>query len=327
MAKYDEAYKQLFQHPEFIQQLIEGFAPPKLAQQLDFATLRNHSGEYITPSLKKKTQDLVWSARLRPHDDLIYLYILLEFQSSVDHSMPVRMLHYVAALYDQLIKNKQLKLHKDRLPLVFPLVLYSGENTWRAQLSLQELLPRVPGYLRKYQPQLDYYLIDEVRLNREVLGQQGSILANLLATRNAENPQDWQFGMERLFTLFNQHPQSDLIRRSINLWLRNELKQRNTPDILEFENWLMEVNPMARTTFDDWKQEWHAEGVLEGIKEGLHKGLNKGRSQTLHKQLTTKFVTIPDEYQQRLEQANMDELDVWTERILFAETLEDVFRA
>lgn len=241
--------------------------------------------------------------------------------------MPVRMLHYVAALYDQLIKNKQLKLHKDRLPLVFPLVLYSGENTWRAQLSLQELLPRVPGYLRKYQPQLDYYLIDEVRLNREVLGQQGSILANLLATRNAENPQDWQFGMERLFTLFNQHPQSDLIRRSINLWLRNELKQRNTPDILEFENWLMEVNPMARTTFDDWKQEWHAEGVLEGIKEGLHKGLNKGRSQTLHKQLTTKFVTIPDEYQQRLEQANMDELDVWTERILFAETLEDVFRA
>ena len=34
-----------------------------------------------------------------------YLYILLEFQSSVDRTMPIRLMHYVACFYDHLLKN------------------------------------------------------------------------------------------------------------------------------------------------------------------------------------------------------------------------------
>uniref|UniRef100_UPI0013D80BB0 Rpn family recombination-promoting nuclease/putative transposase n=1 Tax=Halomonas sp. NO4 TaxID=2484813 RepID=UPI0013D80BB0 len=46
---HDTGYKELFSHPEFVQQLIDGFAPPEIAQLMDFATLKNHSGNYITP--------------------------------------------------------------------------------------------------------------------------------------------------------------------------------------------------------------------------------------------------------------------------------------
>ncbi|HDZ47651.1 MAG TPA: hypothetical protein ENI10_21015, partial [Halomonas sp.] len=64
MAKhYDTGYKELFSYPEFVQQLIEGFTPPEIAELMDFSTLRLHSGNYITPLFEEKFEDLVWSVQ------------------------------------------------------------------------------------------------------------------------------------------------------------------------------------------------------------------------------------------------------------------------
>lgn len=41
---HDTGYKELFSHPEFVQQLIEGFAPSDIAGLMNFATLKKHNG-------------------------------------------------------------------------------------------------------------------------------------------------------------------------------------------------------------------------------------------------------------------------------------------
>ena len=41
--------------------------------------------------------------------------------------------------------------------------------------------------------------------------------------------------------------------------------------------------------------------------------------------LTLKFGDLPAPYQQRIEQARDEELELWTERILFADSLDAVF--
>ena len=51
---HDTGYKELFSHPEFVQQLIEGFASFEIADLMDFSTLKNHSGNYITPLFEEK---------------------------------------------------------------------------------------------------------------------------------------------------------------------------------------------------------------------------------------------------------------------------------
>lgn len=56
---FDSGYKELFSYPELVQQLIEGFAPKELAQMMDFATLKQHNGHYITPLFEEKREDLV----------------------------------------------------------------------------------------------------------------------------------------------------------------------------------------------------------------------------------------------------------------------------
>ncbi|MGF1546408.1 MAG: Rpn family recombination-promoting nuclease/putative transposase, partial [Thiotrichales bacterium] len=160
---HDTGYKELFSHPEFVQQLIEGFAPAEIAGMMDFATLTLHSGNYITPLFEEKFEDLVWSVEVQWGGERhqVYLYLLLEFQSSIDQTMPIRLLHYVACFYDHLLKTKAANTAAG-LPPVFPVVLYNGAQRWSARRDIYEMVkPEPPEFLRPYQPHLSYYLIDE----------------------------------------------------------------------------------------------------------------------------------------------------------------------
>lgn len=123
--RHDSVFKTLFSHPTFVQQLMEGFVPASISQQLDYSTLKSLPGNYVTPTLAQRLQDVVWSVKWRASSNRpqgneadVYLCILLEFQSANSEKMPVRMLQYVAAFYDQLISKRALKLPRDRLPLV-----------------------------------------------------------------------------------------------------------------------------------------------------------------------------------------------------------------
>ena len=85
---HDTGYKELFSHPEFVEALLDGFIPHQISSLLDYSSLQSHPGHYITPLFDEKIEDAVWSLRFRePGGPRLYLYILLEFQSTVDAAM------------------------------------------------------------------------------------------------------------------------------------------------------------------------------------------------------------------------------------------------
>ena len=88
---------------------MEGFAPIEIAQLMNFSTLKNHSGNYITPLFEEKFEDVVWSVEVTWEGitQRVFLYILLEFQSKIDSTMPLRLMHYVACFYDHLLKTRE----------------------------------------------------------------------------------------------------------------------------------------------------------------------------------------------------------------------------
>jgi hypothetical protein len=63
----------------------------------------------------------------------------------------------------------------------------------------------------------------------------------------------------------------------------------------------------------------------EGEAKGLAEGVGKGAARTLVRQLTRKFTTVPDELRARIDTASLEQLDIWTERVLDATTLDEVF--
>ena len=68
------------------------------------------------------------------------------------------------------------------------------------------------------------------------------------------------------------------------------------------------------------------EGWQEGRQEGRQEGMTEGMAFILQSLLCRKFGPLPEWVEVQLKQANTDILAQWSERTLFAETLEDVFK-
>jgi len=77
--------------------------------------------------------DLLYSVKFGQDEG--YLVLLLEHQSTADYKMPLRVQKYVLRICeDYLTKNNNVKI-----PLIYPLIFYTGETKYNAPLSLYSL--------------------------------------------------------------------------------------------------------------------------------------------------------------------------------------------
>lgn len=285
---HDTGYKDVFSHPEFVQQLIEGFAPPEIAEIMDFSTLKNHSGHYITPLFKERFEDVVWSVEVNWQGirQRVFLYILLEFQSRIDYRMPIRLMHYVACFYDHLLKTKQASIRQG-LPPVLPIVLYNGSNRWSARQEIYELIkPEPPEFLRVYQPHLRYYLIDEGRYTDQELELKLTPLSGMFSVENAGYSwQALQKAVDRIVAIIKADPDKDRVDKIVTRWIKRHLQRLKVDVNLDVLNSLVEDKDMLAENIENLVKKERLEGEQIGMRKGLEQGIVKGRQEGRKEQM------------------------------------------
>ncbi len=310
----DGSYKNLFSHPEMVESLIRDFVPEDWVHDLDFSTLEKQNGSYVTDDLRQRHDDIIW--RVKCKDQWFYVYLLIEFQSTVDPWMAVRIMTYVGLLYQDLIKA-EVK-NGEPLPPVFPLVLYNGPGAWNARQEIAELIAPTSSVLAKYRPCLRYFLVDEGRVPREKL-QGDSPAAHLVRMERSDAPEDLRKAIRSFSDTYGGHQYLGL-RRALTVWIRRVLlnrliPQEPLPELIDLE----EVEAMLAERVTEWTQKWKMEGEAKGRMEGRNAIL----SRLLSKRFGQNIFDI--RMQERLRNATPEELDRWAERILDAKTLEEVF--
>ncbi|MBJ7899907.1 MAG: DUF4351 domain-containing protein, partial [Cyanobacteria bacterium RI_101] len=73
------------------------------------------------------------------------------------------------------------------------------------------------------------------------------------------------------------------------------------------------------------RQEGRQQGRQEGRQEGLQEGRQEGEALFLQRLLTQKFGALPSEIEARLTSASLSQLEAWGDRLLGADSLEQVF--
>jgi len=325
MSDHDHSYKLLFSHPRMVQDLLQGFVHEDWVGQVDFSTLERVSGSYVSDDLREREDDVIWRVRLGP--DWLYVYLLIEFQSRPDPFMALRILVYMGLLYQELVKGGHFT-RNDKLPPVFPLVLYNGEPPWGAAQDVAELIEAVPG-LMAYRPHLRYVLLDEGRIGSQEVELSENLAAALIRLENSRAPRDLQ-GVIGLLVRWLQAPEQQDLRRAFTVWIKRVLLPARLPGIeLPEMSDLNEVNTMLAERVKQWTEEWKAEGMQagrqQGRQEGLEQGLQQGEAALLLRLLTRKFGPIDESIRARVLSADAEQLLVWGERILSAETLAEVF--
>ncbi len=104
---HDAAYKNFFSNREMMISLLQDFVPEPLRAEMDFTTLERCFASYVTDDLRERHDDIIWRVRWEKGEsrNWFYIYVLVEFQSSVDPWMAVRILGYTALLRQDLIKE------------------------------------------------------------------------------------------------------------------------------------------------------------------------------------------------------------------------------
>ncbi|MBV5323557.1 Rpn family recombination-promoting nuclease/putative transposase, partial [bacterium] len=265
MPSHDSSYKQLFSHPRMVQELLCSFVHEPWVAQLDFSSLEKVSGSFVSDDLRDREDDVIWKVRIG--ESWIYLYILLEFQSTVDRFMAVRLLTYTGLLYQDLLKSGQIK-GKQKLPPVFPLVLYNGHKRWHAATDLTHLVDRMPVGLEQYQPRYRYLVLDEGSYGATELEELRNLVAALFQLEHSRDPETLQRIVGCLADWLGAD-ESETLRRSFIHWLKRVFLPERLPELdHESIEELVEVEIMLEQRVKQWKKEWKAEGLAEGKLEG-----------------------------------------------------------
>jgi len=210
---HDSSYKFLFSNPELVRDLVMGFIPDEWLQSLDYSTLEKIPSSYVSDDFKQREDDVVW--RVKVGEDWVYLYLLIEFQSSVDKYMALRMMVYIGLLYQDLIKRGEV-LADGRLPPILPIVLYNGNQKWTATTNIADLIPEVSGMMSQFKPSMQYLLIDENNYTDTELASLTNLVAAVFRLEHANSPSavsdlvklliDWLQDRPDLRKMFAQWP-------------------------------------------------------------------------------------------------------------------------
>ncbi|MYM95300.1 Rpn family recombination-promoting nuclease/putative transposase [Duganella vulcania] len=304
----DTAYKQLFAYPEMVRDLLLGFVPGDWVHQLDLASLERVNGSYVSDGGHHRHSDMVWRVRLA--GEWIYIYLLLEFQSRSDHWMALRMQVYVGLLYQDLIKRQEVP-ETGRLPPVFPLVLYNGKRRWKASLNLAGLITAVPAEIQHLQPAQSYLLIDQQRLPVAALAMFENLVATAFRIERLATEQDIAGELET----WRQQPEMAhrvSAQQALARWAAVRLQRLARERMINLRI-VSEAKTMSVPFFDSLDDALRYEAELYGNRQRLKKLLIK------------RFGSLPNKLSRRVESAEMDQLDVWFDRLLEVHSIQEIF--
>ncbi len=248
---HDSGYKMLFSSHEMVRQLLTSFVNEEWVHKIEYNTLERIDKSFVSERFESRESDIIYRARFRGRD--VYIFILVEFQSTVDRFMALRILRYIVELYEYLVKNHKLK----RLPAVFPVMLYNGEKRWTAPAGLDRLIEKsIP---LQYIPNFSYYKIAENEFDREFLKTLNNAVAALFYTENCDGKEMKQ-EIDNIVRLLRYEKGDEIT--AFSHWFKYMFQ--GMPELVDEIKEITGVKNMLRTSLKKYSKELIQEGIEKG---------------------------------------------------------------
>ena len=294
-----------------IQDLLREIVGERWVERLDLDSGELADPSFVSDKHDNRESDIVWRFRRKDGGESADVYILLEFQSRPDPSMPVRFSGYESLFYQKLLAGQPAAAWRN-LPLIIAVLVYNGWEPWHVATDLGSLIGDLDPSAEVYRPQLRYRLVDEGACSREALAAMSSPVADLFLI---ETSRDWEEVLASVHRLRQSVPRSEAsLRRAFETWLQRVILPRFGLSREDANLTLEELDTMLAESIDRWNRE-----ILE-------KGRQEGEARVVLRLLRLKFGPLEPEIESQIWTADADRLLEWSERVLTAQSLQDVFR-
>ena len=106
------------------------------SQGLNWATLRLHDRSFVDEDLRESESDLLYEVEYASGDETIWIYCLVEHQSTPDRWMRFRLMKYCCRIWDMSFREYP---DQQELRAIVPLVFYQGERRWTYSSEFADL--------------------------------------------------------------------------------------------------------------------------------------------------------------------------------------------
>jgi predicted transposase YdaD len=294
-------FKQTMADSRVAREFFETHFPPALLQQIDLKTLKLEKHSFIDNTYKATEADVVYS--VKHGKTKAYFYLLCENQHDVDPYMAFRLLVYKV----RLMELHHTQYPKSRLPLVYSMVVYTGNSVWNAPFDIVELMEEPVTFARQlfWQP---YQLIALNQIEDEVLRQR--IWSGLVEfTLKYREMRDLEKFLEILLPWLEALAlqAGEQVAKTVLYYVADGIEFKDQELFLK-------------------KADQHLSSKLKG--ETMTMGeyyRQKGEAELLLRQLRLKFKQVPETIDARVKNATTEQLFNWGAAVLFAANINEVF--
>jgi hypothetical protein len=176
-------------------------------------------------------------------------------------------------LYEHLLRQHKADIELAHgLPPVLPIVLYNGRPTWTAATSMEAIQPSLPAFLKRYQPAMEYFLLDEQRIEPEKLNALNNALSLVFQFEQAYGMDAARVVMRKFVQEYSTLPHVERIGKVLYRWVVRDLQKRLPKGMInekEFERLQDLENPnMLAENVENWFVEARQEGMQQGKQQG-----------------------------------------------------------
>lgn len=321
---HDDWYKNLFRNPRVVESLLRSFVKEKFVQNIDFSSIKKLNTSFVSEDFKNRESDVIYE--IKSNGQSTYIYLLIEFQSTVDHFMALRMASYVFQFHQEIVETTKCT----SLQPVFPILIYNGDDPWTAPDSFRKLLAPsdVPVM---YLPEFRYYKIAINEIPKRQLVELRNAVATVFYVENSTPAEIEQHHAELIDLLKHIFKyEGAQIVNSIVRWMQSaqkvKFKQKTITNIQD----LMEVTTMWEAAVKRHEEALVNRGIEQGIEQGIEKGIEKGielnKQNVLIDQLTIKFGKSESSEKRIRSSHDTAKLDNALRKVLFAKSRSEVMK-
>lgn len=279
----DKFFKQSMADIRVAKNFFETHLPAELLTHMDLSTLQLQSHSFIDEAYKNTEADVVY--RVKTRDGIAYLYVLCEQQSNIDHCIAFRLLVYTVRLMEQHLKQHP----KSALPVVYPLVVYSGKKVWNAPLDIFELFKEQKALAKQVLLQ-PYHLVDLHRLDDEDLKRNvwSGIVGLALKNKRAQKFSEFLEQLFPLLTTVEMHDGSNFAKIVLR-YVADGIECSNAQLLIEKSH---QLSSDLRGEIMTFAQHMEKRGLERGRKEGMQQGMQE--KQQIGLKLLKKGMTLKE---------------------------------
>jgi conserved hypothetical protein (putative transposase or invertase) len=313
---HDSFFKQIFSNPKRVKLLLDIFAKD-VAKSINSISLVNT--EKFSSKSQKFMLDLLFSCKVKDQD--AYIRIVLEHKSYLDKELPIQLLYYNAAIWEEAIKEKEY------YPPIINIVFYHGKGEWNIPTSLPVLEDQ---NLEKYVSKLNYILIDLNKVSDEdIISEAYQDLCTQWAMLTMKHIFDSIESFMRVFELIAYYIKSqEHIEKSHCIFLTLDYIVSVKDNAEEVESILKELtggDEKVMTLTEKWMMEGLQKGLQEGLEKGKQEGLIKAKKDAIKSAILIKFGALPKELEEKIESTdNIQTLDEMFKKVILAGKIEEI---